>query len=160
MIADHIRNAALYYGMSPRLAKALRYLAETDFSRIAPGKVDLDGADLYAMISEYTTKPVAETKWEAHRKYIDVQFLVTGQEGIAVADLPTLKPAAPYDEAKDFQLLEGSGWSLSLKAHMFAIFFPHDAHMPCIAEGAPAPVRKVVVKVRARAMNTGKLFLF
>ena len=150
MIADHIRNAVLYHGMSLRLKKALCYLAETDFSRIAPGKVELDGSDLYATIMEYATKPVSEARWEAHRKYIDVQFLAAGRETIAVADLPTLNPAAAYDETKDFQLLEGPGWagSVSMKESMFAIFFPHDAHMPGIADGVPAPVKKVVVKVR------------
>lgn len=148
MITDHIRNAALYYGLGPRLGQALRYLAETDFSRMAPGKIELDGSNLYAVISEYTTKPLSEGTWEAHRKYIDVQFLASGQEQIGVSALPELKPVATYDETKDFQLLEGAGWSFILKERAFAIFFTHDGHMPGIAVNAPALVKKIVVKVR------------
>ncbi len=148
MIADNIRNAALYYGMGPGFEKALRYLAETDFSRCAPGRVDLDGNALYAVISEYTTKPVSDASWETHRKYIDLQYLAAGREQIAVADLQALTPAADYDETKDCQFFRGSGWNLPLNGGTFAVFFPHDAHMPGIADGAPAMVRKVVVKIR------------
>ncbi len=148
MIADYIRNAALYHGLGPGLGKALRYLAGTDFSNSTPGRVDLDGDSVYAVISQYTTRPASDARWEAHRKYIDVQYLAAGREKVAVADMPALRPFSDYDETNDIQFFEGAGWEFPLNGRTFAIFFPHDAHIPGIADGAPAMVKKVVVKVR------------
>jgi YhcH/YjgK/YiaL family protein len=59
MITDHISNAALYFPISERMKMALEYLADTDFYQLAPGRYDLDGDNVYAMVQEYATKPVS-----------------------------------------------------------------------------------------------------
>lgn len=147
MIVDHIDNAHLYYGLGPRFEKALRYLAETDLAGTAPERYDLDGDDLFALVQEYQSKPRAEGFWEAHRKYADVQFVVSGAEHMGYAPIASLQ-AGEYDGEKDFLKLGGDGAFIEMGAGTFIILHPQDAHMPGMAITSPEPVKKVVVKVR------------
>lgn len=149
MIIDHISNAAHYRGISDRISAALDYLAVTDFSRIEPGRIDIDGDNLYALVQEYDTKPIEQSLWETHERYIDVQFVAEGSELMGFADTSALTIERPYDEAKDGAKFTGEGNHLTFKQGWFTVFFAGEAHMPCVAIGQPARVKKVVVKVRA-----------
>ncbi len=146
MIVDRIANAALY-AADRKLARALEYLAKTDFSKVEPGRYELDGTKLFALVQQVETKPREEKQFEAHRKYIDVQFIVSGAEQMGYAHLATLKTAQPYDADKDAEMLRGAGDFITATPGTFLVFFPEDAHMPCVAVGRPAAVKKVVVKV-------------
>ncbi len=148
MITDHIRNAALYFGMNTGLEKALRYLQKTDFTNMEPGRYEIDGDDVFALVQQYNSKPLAEGKWEAHRKYTDVQYVVAGTERMGYGQTGDFKTVKAYDPESDCLFLEGSGNMLLAKAGTFAVFGPEDVHMPTIAENTPQPVKKVVVKVR------------
>jgi len=147
MITDDIRNAATYNGVGTGIRMALEYLAKTDFAGMAPGRYDIDGNNVYALVQQYETKPREKGVWEAHRRYIDVQFVAAGIETMGYAPLGGLTVTQPYSTDKDCVLLAGDGDFLTVRAGVFVIFFPQDAHMPCLACAAPAPVRKVVVKV-------------
>jgi YhcH/YjgK/YiaL family protein len=148
MIIDQLKNAALYFGTHARMEQAFRYLQKTDFSKIDPGKYEIEGTNLFALIQQYDTKAKEKGRWEAHRKYIDVQYVFSGTELFGYAHLGQLQSVA-FDEAKDFHELKGSGDFLRVPAGMFLVLFPHDAHMPGISVSAPEPVKKVVVKVLA-----------
>jgi len=124
----------------------LRYLQQTDFKNVAPERYDIDGDRVYAMVQEYDAKPKAEGFWEAHRKYLDVQYVAAGVEHMGYAAVATLQ-AGPYEEDKDFIKLEGDGEFFLLREGYFCILAPQDAHMPGMAVGQSAPVKKVVVKV-------------
>ena len=80
MIIDKIENAHLYKGLSKRIEKAFEYIRATDLKNIKPGKYEIDGENIFALISEYKTKSEQEGKLEAHRKYIDVQYVISGEE--------------------------------------------------------------------------------
>jgi YhcH/YjgK/YiaL family protein len=147
MIIDTIANARQYAGLGERIARALSLLAGEDFRGRDPGRHDVDGTVLYYMVQSYTTKPREEGRWESHRKYIDVQFVAEGVERIGWAPAASLEVAQPYDASKDAALHAGEGDFLTVKTGTFAIFWPEEAHMPGIAAGAPAQVRKVVVKI-------------
>ncbi len=147
MIIDTLKNSALYQGLGPRIAAGLNYLKSTDFSRLEPGKYEIDGQRLFAMVQGYTSKPRHEGKWEAHRKYIDIQFIVRGVESMGYANLDALTVSQPYNDKDDYLLLEGSGDFLTAGAGTFILFAPQDAHMPGLALTTPQPVIKVVVKV-------------
>jgi YhcH/YjgK/YiaL family protein len=147
MIIDHLDHADMYAGMNKRIALALSYLAGNDFSTIEPGRYELDGANVYAMVQQYDTKTREAGKWEAHRQYIDVQFVAQGEELMGYAPLDRLK-AGPYHEDGDYLLLEGEGEFMLMRPGSFVILAPQDAHMPGMAVHAPRPVRKVVVKVK------------
>ena len=89
MLYDTLENLSAYSVLSPRLARAFRFLAETDFSTLPDGCLELDGQDVYATLSTYETRLVNDTP-EAHRKYIDVQFLLSGSEKVGVAPLSVM----------------------------------------------------------------------
>ena len=148
MIFDHISKASLYSFPNPLLVRGLQFLREQNPSELEIGRITLDGNRLFALVQEYPTRPEPDCFWEAHRKYIDVQFLAGGVEDVGYAKLEELKIIQPYDATKDMTKLDGNGITLTLKAGSFAIFFPHDAHKPCMASGGKSgPVKKVVVKV-------------
>lgn len=147
MIIDHIDNAAIYDGVAPRLTAALAYLRDTDFAGMELGRYDIDGDAIYAMVQAYTTKDVSKGMWEAHRRYIDVQYVVSGNERMGYANLDGLTVSKAYEEEDDYLLLEGDGDFLTMPAGTFIILGPQDAHMPQIAAGTPCEVSKVVVKV-------------
>lgn len=146
MIADTLSNAHLYENLSPRIALAFDYLRGTDLARAPVGTCEIDGRRVYAMIQEYATLPRRQGTWEAHRRYIDLQYVVSGSERIGYARLGRLRPGV-YDPAKDVVPLAGTGDFLLLGPGGFMLLFPEDAHMPRIAAREPAPVRKVVVKI-------------
>jgi biofilm protein TabA len=148
MIVDRLDNAALYSGLDAGIKTALEWLQNTDLSNLDTIRYDIDGDNIYAMVQAYDSKPASEGKWEAHRKYRDVQYVAAGLESIGYAHLSTLKVSQEYNDTDDYLLAEGEGDHVTMPAGTFMILAPEDAHMPCIAVGAPAPVRKVVVKVR------------
>lgn len=148
MILDSLENAEKYFGLGERIAAALRYLQSNDCTRLDAGKIPVQGEQVYALVQDYTTKRRENGVWEAHRRYIDVQFVAAGIEEMGYAPLKTLSERTPYDEGKDFSLFDGPGSFVTVPAGSFTIFFPQDGHIPGLAaNGDPSPVRKVVVKV-------------
>lgn len=146
MIADVLRNANLYRGLSPLIARAFDYLRSTDLSRPAVGTIEIEGPRVFALFQEYETLPPELGAWEAHRQYVDLQCVITGVERIGFASVGRLSPGV-YDPARDVLPLSGEGDFLTLGPGDFLLLFPEDAHMPRVAAGAPAMVRKVVVKI-------------
>jgi biofilm protein TabA len=147
MITDLLKNAALY-GADKKLARALDWLRKTDLDSLALGRIEIDGADLFALVQTYQTRLRHECRFEAHRRYTDVQYVVAGVEQMAYAHVAAVKVAVPYDAERDIEWFDGDGNFFIVPAGGFAVFFPEDAHIPGVAIGKPATVRKVVVKVR------------
>jgi YhcH/YjgK/YiaL family protein len=148
MIIDRLEKASLYQGVHKKLAMAFDYLQKTDLERVEPGTREIDGRKVYVMVQQYETKPMEKGRWEAHRKYIDVQYVHRGAERFGYANVLDLKPGN-YDEAKDFLSLEGEGRGdfFLVRQETFVILFPQDGHMPGMAVSTPQPVKKFVVKV-------------
>lgn len=148
MILDRLENAGLYGGLGARIASALKYLTDNDCTKLAAGKIPLQGDEIYALVQDNITKPRDQGVWEAHRRYIDVQFVAAGIEEMGYANIRTLSIRKPYDSKDDYALFDGQGSFVQVPAGSFAIFFPQDGHIPGSAvDGKPMPVRKVVVKV-------------
>lgn len=147
MIVDTLANRHLYAGLGKRIAAALDLIAAEDFRAQAAGKHEVEGASLFYLVQAYTTKPVEQASWESHRKYLDVQYIVEGTERMGWAPVSSLRVTKPYDSAGDAALYKGDGAFLTAGPGTFFLLWPDDAHMPGIAAGSPAPVRKVVVKV-------------
>ncbi len=112
-------------------------------------KIELDEEN-FALEQAYNSKDRKECFFESHRKYIDVQFILGGEEIIEVSNRNLLAVALAYNEELDFIKYEETkgASSIVLKAGDVAIFYPQDAHMPCIKAGSGAKVLKAVVKVR------------
>lgn len=147
MIFDTLDNLARYDGLGHNLPRALKFLSETNLTTLPIGRMDIDGENLYVMVQEYATKPAEQGKWEAHRKYIDIQYMVSGTERMGFANLRTMQ-VGEYTPEKDFQALSGTGSFVDVFAGSFVIFFPEDGHMPCLCMDEPQQVRKVVLKVK------------
>jgi YhcH/YjgK/YiaL family protein len=146
MILDNLHHASLYKPLSPRIALALDALMN-DLRKKPIGRYEIQSDQIYAMVQTYTTKPQSEGKWEAHQKYIDIQYILAGTEVIGAAPLDSLKEKTPYDPTKDVAFYEGQGQFLTLHANDFMILYPHDAHMPQIApSGNRETVQKIVLK--------------
>ena len=151
MILDSLPLWRRYAPLNPRLALGFAFLEHLP-PDAALGRHEIDGDAVYALVQRYHTRPVAETRLEAHRRYIDIQYLVSGQEVIhwaALADLA--ETTRPYDAVTDVAFFASVADMVParLRAGQFAILFPEDAHAPCCAWGDPAEVLKVVVKVEA-----------
>jgi len=148
MIIDHIQNAESYAGISERIATALKCLGETDFSGLPDGEVEIRGDEIFALVQRYKTRPREQGKWEAHRNYIDVQFLAEGCELVGAGNIADMQVTEEYSPESDVLFLDGPGDFVRLTKGKFAVLFPHDAHMPCVADGDATTVTKVVVKIK------------
>ena len=146
MIIDHVSNAKLYSNLSPLIGRAFEYIQENDLVALPVGKYEIDGKGLFVSIQEYSTKLPELGKWEAHRRYIDLQYLIQGTEHIYYAHLGRLQ-LGDYDDSKDFLALSGEGDCLTMQKDDFMILFPEDGHMPGMAIDAPLPVKKPVFKI-------------
>jgi YhcH/YjgK/YiaL family protein len=152
MIVDRLENASLYRPLGSRIAQALDYLAATDFTKVSDGRHPLDADRLFAMVSRYRPKPPAEIVWEAHRQFIDVQYVVEGVERMGYAPLTDDSSVRQvYNPQKDFALYDVEGDFFAVRAGTFVIFTPHDVHAPGLTDDPhrlPGNVCKVVVKCR------------
>ena len=150
MIIDRIENRAFYKQLNPRITTALEYLAKTDFTKLAVGKYEIDGPKVFAIVQRYVTKPLENIAWEAHREYIDLQYVAEGGERMGYAPLCNHIPIyKEYDPQRDLIFYHAQGDLLTVPAGSFAIFTPQDIHAPGLAvdpSTASTEVVKVVVK--------------
>lgn len=148
MIYDHINNISFYRGLSPDIAVGLDFLKQVQPDTDV-GVYQINPR-VKAIVSEYETKTVNECGYEAHRKNVDIQYLLLGEERIACLPIERLKETKGYDEEKDaaFYAADLRPQEMILGDGYFAIFFPQDGHMPQLCIDEPVPVKKVVVKVR------------
>ena len=161
MIFDTLQHADLYRGLSEYLDIAFEYLANADFTGAEESTVEIDGTRVYAMIQPYRTASDEGREYEAHRRYIDLQYVHAGRETMICRNLEDLEVTVPYDREKDVCLYSLTktasgkaqdlpylgGTEVRMNAGDFVVLFPVDAHVPKIMTLAPSDVVKVVVKV-------------
>jgi len=138
------------YHLNPeRWDRAFSFLRDTDLAGIEKGRYELEGTDLFIIIDEYVTKNESDTRLEAHRKYADIQYIISGDEIMGIVRLGKTSETVPYDAEKDIVFLESDKEKLlHATPGRYFIFFPDDAHRPGIKVVGQAPVKKVVIKVR------------
>lgn len=147
MIIAKKEHALCYKGIHPRLDRALELLRDDDFiASVGAEKKFIEGDALYAFRNDYSTVPFEETFFEAHRKYLDIQMVISGEERCDIADPATL--GEPFSEKNDFKGYHGDAeQSVILRPDNFMIVFPGDAHRLKIAVDQPEQISKVVFKV-------------
>jgi YhcH/YjgK/YiaL family protein len=148
MIVDKIENSGLYKNLSERIKRSFDYIKQTDLKKLQPGRYDIDGDNIFAMISEYQTKTESEGKLEAHKKYIDVQYVIEGEELMGYAPLGNQQTLEAYKEENDIIFYKGEKVFIKVTEGMFAIFAPEDVHMPGIQSEKKSLVKKLVIKVK------------
>ena len=147
MIKDRLENAEVYYNISENLRKGFIWLKSVDLKSLDDGKYEIDGEKVYASIQTYETK--LEAKYESHRNYIDIQYMINGMEKIGVTDLSNCDTCVEYDSERDLEFynINSQEEYLELLEGQFLVFYPHDAHKPSISIKEKSLVKKVVVKV-------------
>ena len=148
MIIDKIENSHLYKNISERISKSFEYIRSTDLKNLPAGRYPIDEENIFALVSEYQTKLEPEGKLEAHKKYIDVQYVISGEELMGYVPLGNQQILEPYKEENDIVFYTGDNSFTKVSEGMFAIFFPEDVHMPGIASSKSSSVKKLVIKVR------------
>lgn len=140
---------------APAIQKAMAWLQENDLVKIPTGKHEIDGDRLYVMINEYNSEPKAIRRAEAHKKYVDVQYIVSGAEMIGYAPLNGYEVLEDKLAEKDvvFYKNPANESDILLSAGMYGIFFPWDVHRPNCAVTQPAPVRKVILKISMNSLR-------
>jgi YhcH/YjgK/YiaL family protein len=153
MIVDRLENAALYKNCGHQIGEALDFLRKTDLASLPNGKLEINGDKLFAVVQRYPGRPVAEAKWEYHENYLDLQYVVTGDEYMGYAPWDANLPVVmAYDPAKDAGLVNASGPMVPISDGMFAVFAPRELHAPCLAVNPAKPdIFKVVMKCRWNA---------
>ena len=128
---------------------AVDFLTKSDLIKLADGRHEITSDGVYANVQEYQTK--VEANYECHRKYIDIQCVVSGEEHIYVADIAEVSnPVAEFDCKKDIQFFCNAAQFTKVLADKdnYVILFPKDAHKPCMnIDGKHSQIRKVVVKI-------------
>ena len=119
-----------------------------DLENQEPGKYEIDGDNAYAIVTEAPSKTPEMAKWEAHEKYIDIQYVIRGEEKIGVTPLSNATVSKPYDETNDYANYEAEGELYTAKPGTFFLFFPKDVHRPNILIEGFEVVKKVVIKIR------------
>lgn len=145
MILDTLGNAAKYTGLKVGISEAFGFLDQPGLAELADGRYEISGDLVYAIVQRCKGKAPAEARLEGHRRYIDIQYVVSGEEQMGWAPRSDLRESDHYDSEKDLEFFDGEPRSLvRVPPGCFAVFLPSDAHMPCIGSG---PIHKVVIKV-------------
>lgn len=150
MIATNLENIEQQVLMTPGIKRGIDFLRRKNISHLPEGRVDIDEERVFAIVQRYETISTEAPKFEAHRKYIDIQYMVSGEEIIGWASIERMKITDAYDADEDVCLGTAAQeqWTpLSLKEGQLAVFWPEDGHAPRLAVNAPLRVIKIVVKV-------------
>jgi YhcH/YjgK/YiaL family protein len=129
--------------------KAFAFLKNTDLKTLSVGRHPIDGDNVYATVQEAPTKDLDKTAFESHRRYIDLQLVVTGEENMGKAPVSAVTVSKPYEERNDLANYTGEGKIYTVPAGTFMLFFPKDAHRPNITPGGNKVDKKIVIKIKA-----------
>ncbi|MBV7406588.1 YhcH/YjgK/YiaL family protein [Enterobacter sp. ENT03] len=147
MIVGNIHN--LQSWLPEELAQAIDYVKQHVTDATSIGKHDIDGSRLFYLVSEDMTQPFAERRAEYHARYLDIQIVLKGQEGMTFSTLAHGTPDTDWLADKDIAFLPAGEQekTVVLSEGDFVVFYPGEVHKPLCAVGEAAPVRKVVVKL-------------
>ncbi len=146
---DYRMVARHYFENPERWDSVFRMLKTCLLSNIEQGRYEIDGDQLFFTVSSYETKDPDVAKFEAHRRYLDIQYVFEGEELMGVASLADSKEKGPYNSEKDiiFYDVANAVYHKATPAHFF-VFSPQEVHQPCVKVNKSTYVRKVVFKVK------------
>lgn len=147
MILDNINNLENYMCLNSNIVRALEHIRSTNFDDLEDNTYLVDGFNFRFFIDSYETRETNTTP-EAHKDFIDIQYMISGNERMGVGQLEDMTEEVAANPQKDIWFYHGPMDMITVKEGMFAVFFPNDAHAPCVspAEG-PNHVRKCVFKI-------------
>ena len=146
MIKDSLKRAETYYGISERIKAGFEWIKNNDLKNLPDGRYEISDK-IYANLQSYQTKD--DAPYEGHRDYIDIQYMVSGEELSGVTDYSNCTTTEEYNKEKDIEFLKCNAEEhfYKISEGEFFVFFPHDAHKPAIKVEKNKNVKKVIVKV-------------
>lgn len=157
MIIGNIHHLELVPYLPPKIKQAIEYVRDNINSNTPVGRYDLDGDHLFFMLSDSVSRKISEANPEYHARYIDIQIILSGPEGMAVCTRP------PYTTVVDDKLAENDIAFIEtpeeetlfvLQSNDFIVLYPNEVHKPlCAVDSHNAAIRKVVVKVALDYLN-------
>ena len=146
MIVDSLSNCDKYISLHKDFEKVFSFLRELKGD--AAGTTVLEENNVWANVIEVQEMPKSMKVFEAHRKFLDIHYILSGEEKFGYANIDRLKTKQPYNAVDDYELLEGETNVILLKKGDFMITFPEDAHIPDYEKTNDDKLVRVVVKVR------------
>ncbi len=151
MIVTDLAHAEEQIALTPGMKRAIDFLRQARGQELPDGRVELDGSKVFALVQSYQTVPPGDgVLFEAHRDYIDVQYVARGRELMGWAPAEELARRVQYDPGKDAWLAAlpaSEATFVRLEPGFMAVLYPADAHAPRVAAGLPTDVKKIVIKV-------------
>ena len=145
----NLQEFARQYALNkPYWDAAFKFMKEHNLATIPKGKYPIDGDNVTASVTEDPSKDYEKTNWESHRKMIDLQYVITGEEVMGIYPSAKATVTKEYDEKKDVANYSVNGKLLHSMPGTFFLFFPSDSHRPNITPGGNKVVKKLVIKIR------------
>ena len=145
MIVCPFKDLSRYAPLIPGLEEAAAAIAALE--DLEPKTVELSGGNRF-FIQQVTTRPAEGATFEAHRNYLDVQYILEGEEYVGWAPLETVTEDVPYSPEKDIGFYTGPAEIFRVTAGNCYVVFPEDAHMPGMHLDAPKSLKKIVIKLK------------
>jgi YhcH/YjgK/YiaL family protein len=147
---DVLEFAVQYHANKGYWDKAFAFLKDADVVNMVPGKYAIDGEHVYVSVVEGPTRDIKDTKWEAHRRYVDIQCVVRGTETMGIAPVDQAEIIESFDEVRDigfYNIAETACAYFEAEPGNFFIFFPKDAHRPGIRARGTEVNKKIIIKI-------------
>ena len=147
MIVDKIINSDTYAACNsffPEIFEKIKALSPDDAGK----KFVIEEGVAWISVSSTETAPQGERKFEAHKKFLDIHFVLEGEEKFVYANTDELTPETEYNETEDYLLLNGEGTKLTLRAGDFCIVYPQDAHIPTLEKLSEGNLVRGVAKIK------------
>ncbi len=146
MIVDRIERFQQYTRSVPDIYEVMKFAEKVKKENIPVGKYPIQNG--FVLVQEGQTRKFEEAEFEVHRKYLDIQILVSGTEYVEYADIKDLTTKVAFDEEKDLELMDGAGCKIQIKPDMFYVLYPSDGHKPCCHEEISTNYKKVLAKIK------------
>ena len=145
MIIDVLTNCEKYTKLNENFKTVFDYLKNNNLKEMACGSYEINGKELYFNLQEGVTKQTQ--KLEAHKKYIDIQVVINGEEYMGYTNINNTTVTEEYNEEKDVMFLNGTVDKVKADEKTFVIFYPEDAHMPSLSVNEDKLVKKAIFKI-------------
>lgn len=146
MIVDVLKNKELYYGVHKNMKPAFEFIEKAVAEKLEVGRYELDGKELFALVQEYDSK--TDAAWEYHKRYIDIQYIVSGTELIAWDNIKNVPEGTEYNDEKDIaKFAYDGGCDVLMEAGSYMVLYPDDLHQPGKVCGEVQKMKKIVIKI-------------
>ncbi len=149
MIFDRLSNSKQYEKLNEKFKNGFDFLKNNNLKEMKDGRYDI-AEGVFANVQSLKTKNKTAKKWEAHKDYIDIQYVIKGEECMGYGILEDFKKVVvPYDKEKDIEFLDGEKFNyINVNENDFVIFYPNDVHAPMLSVKEDVEIKKVIVKIK------------